>query len=217
MDGANMNALLGLCKPARLGFDVCHLNLHKTFCIPHGGGGPGVGPVGVNEKLKDFLPSHFCLRKTDSSGKFQVGAISSAPYGSAGILAISWAYIKLMGWEGLKKSAQVAIANANYIAERLRPHYRILFSGKNDRVAHECIVDFRRFKNSANITVDDVAKRLMDYSFHAPTMSWPVQGTLMIEPTESETKAELDKLCSALISIRKEIQYAERILNQHSF
>lgn len=214
LDGANMNALLGLCKPARLGFDVCHLNLHKTFCIPHGGGGPGVGPVGVNEKLKDFLPSHFYLTETKSNNKQpQVGAVSSAPYGSAGILLISWTYIKLMGLEGLKKSAQVAIANANYIATKLKSHYRILFSGKNNRVAHECIVDFRKFKNSVDITVDDVAKRLIDYSFHAPTMSWPVQGTLMIEPTESETKAELDKLCSALISIKEEIQYAEKNSN----
>ena len=205
LDGANMNALLGLCKPAHLGFDVCHLNLHKTFCIPHGGGGPGVGPVGLNEKLKDFLPNHFCL-KNNSKG----GALSSAPYGSAGILLISWAYIKLMGLEGLKKSAQVAIANANYIAERLKPYYRILFANKKARVAHECIIDLRKFKNKYNITVDDVAKRLIDYGFHAPTMSWPVPGTLMIEPTESESKKELDKFCAALISIRKEIDQAEK-------
>lgn len=205
LDGANMNALLGLCKPAHLGFDVCHLNLHKTFCIPHGGGGPGVGPVGVNNLLKDFLPSHFVLKE-----KRKVGALSSAPYGSAGILFISWAYIKLMGIEGLRKSSQTAIANANYIAEKLRPHYRILFTGKNNRVAHECIIDLRKFKNSANITVDDVAKRLIDYSFHAPTMSWPVPGTLMIEPTESESKKEIDRFCSALISIKEEITQAEK-------
>ena len=204
LDGANMNALLGLCKPAHLGFDVCHLNLHKSFCIPHGGGGPGVGPVGVNEKLKDFLPGHIFLKE-----KTKLGAVSSAPYGSAGILVISWAYIKLMGAEGLKKSAQTAMANANYMAEKLKDHYRILFKGQNDCVAHECIIDLRKFKNSADITVDDVAKRLIDYSFHAPTMSWPVPGTLMIEPTESENKKELDRFCSAMISIREEIKEAE--------
>ena len=213
LDGANMNALLGLGKPAELGFDVCHLNLHKSFCIPHGGGGPGVGPVAVIEKLKDFLPGHISSLSTASSFhqdlKNHSGAVSSAPYGNAGILLISWAYIKMMGWEGLKKSAQVAMANANYIAERLQGHYRILFKGSKGRVAHECIIDLRKFKNTANITVDDVAKRLMDYSFHSPTMSWPVPGTLMIEPTESENKAELDRFCEALISIRKEIQDIE--------
>lgn len=205
LDGANMNAMLGLCKPAHLGFDVCHLNLHKTFCIPHGGGGPGVGPVGLNEKLKDFLPNHFCFNKES-----KVGALSSAPYGSAGILLISWVYIKLMGLEGLKKSAQAAIANANYIAENLKSHYRILFKNKKDRVAHECIIDLRKFKNKYNITVDDVAKRLIDYGFHAPTMSWPVPGTLMIEPTESESKKELDRFCAALISIKEEIDQIEK-------
>ena len=209
LDGANMNALLGLCKPAHLGFDVCHLNLHKSFCIPHGGGGPGVGPVGVSEKLKDFLPSHVFLGK-----QTKLGAVSSAPYGSAGILIISWAYIKLMGTEGLKKSAQVAMANANYIAEKLKDHYRILFKGQNNCVAHECIIDLRKFKNSANITVDDVAKRLIDYSFHSPTMSWPVPGTLMIEPTESESKEELDRFCSAMISIREEIKEIEERKNK---
>ena len=209
LDGANMNALLGLCKPAHLGFDVCHLNLHKSFCIPHGGGGPGVGPVGVNEKLKDFLPGHVFLEE-----KTKLRAVSSAPYGSAGILIISWAYIKLMGAEGLKKSAQTAMANANYIAEKLKDHYRILFKGQNGRVAHECIIDLRKFKNSANITVDDVAKRLIDYSFHAPTMSWPVPGTLMIEPTESENKEELDRFCSAMISIREEIRAIEERKNK---
>ena len=209
LDGANMNALLGLCQPAQLGFDVCHLNLHKTFCIPHGGGGPGVGPVGVNEKLKDFLPNHFTFKE-----QTKVGAISSSPYGSAGILVISWAYIKLMGLEGLKQSAQMAIANANYIAKRLSDHYRILFTGKNNCVAHECIIDLRKFKNSLNITVDDVAKRLIDYSFHAPTMSWPVAGTLMIEPTESENKKELDRFCEALISIREELKQIEKDKNQ---
>ena len=196
LDGANMNALLGLCKPRSLGFDVCHLNLHKTFCIPHGGGGPGVGPVGVSEELKPFLP-------TETSG-----TVSSAPFGSAGILMISWAYIVLMGYEGLKKSAQTAMVHANYIAEKLKSHYRILFTGPNNRVAHECIVDFRKFKNTADITVEDVAKRLMDYSFHAPTMSWPVPGTLMIEPTESESKEELDRFCDSLIAIKKELEAA---------
>ena len=212
LDGANMNALLGLGKPAELGFDVCHLNLHKSFCIPHGGGGPGVGPTAVIEKLKDFLPGHIFSLPTSSfqqNSKNHSGAVSSAPYGNAGILLISWAYIKMMGWEGLKKSAQVAMANANYIAERLQGHYRILYKGSKGRVAHECIIDLRKFKNTANITVDDVAKRLMDYSFHAPTMSWPVPGTLMIEPTESENKAELDRFCEALISIKKEIQNIE--------
>ena len=208
LDGANMNALLGLGKPAELGFDVCHLNLHKSFCIPHGGGGPGAGPVGVNEKLKSFLPGHWHWR-WDWDQKTKLGAVSSAPYGNAGILLISWAYIKMMGLEGLKKSAQIAMANANYIAEKLKDHYRILYKGSQDRVAHECIIDLRKFKNTANITVDDIAKRLMDYSFHSPTMSWPVPGTLMIEPTESENKAELDRFCEALISIRKEIQDIE--------
>ena len=209
LDGANMNALLGLCKPADLGFDVCHLNLHKTFCIPHGGGGPGVGPVGVCKPLREFLPGHsFFKRKT------VLGSVSSAPYGSAGILLIPWAYIKLMGLEGLKKSAEVAIVNANYIAKKLKPFYRILFSDQKGHVAHECLIDLRKFKNSANITVDDVAKRLMDYGFHAPTMSWPVPGTLMIEPTESENKKELDRLCSALISIREEMEKIEKDKNQ---
>ena len=198
LDGANMNALLGLCKPRSLGFDVCHLNLHKTFCIPHGGGGPGAGPVGVSEELKPFLPT-----ETD-------GAVSSAPFGSAGILVISWAYISLMGYEGLKRSAQIAMAHANYMVEKLKNHYRILFTGPNNRVAHECIVDFRKFKNTADITVEDVAKRLMDYSFHAPTMSWPVPGTLMVEPTESESKEELDKFCDSLIAIKKELEEAPK-------
>ena len=205
LDGANMNALLGLLKPALMGFDVCHLNLHKTFCIPHGGGGPGAGPVGVSEKLKPFLPSHCFLNKGPG-----LGSISSAPYGSAGILIISWAYIRLMGYKGLKKSAQTAILNANYMAKKLKDYYRILFTDKNSYVAHECIIDLRKFKHSANITNDDVAKRLMDFSFHAPTMSWPTPGTLMIEPTESENKKELDRFCEALIEIKKEIQVAEK-------
>lgn len=210
LDGANMNALLGLCKVASIGFDVCHLNLHKTFCIPHGGGGPGVGPIGVCKKLEPFLPSHWNTREgffTLSSLKnTKVGAISSAPYGSAGILPISWAYILMMGYEGLKKSAQVAMANANYIAYKLEKHYKILFTDSKKQVAHECILDFRKFKNTKSISIDDVVKRLIDYGFHAPTMSWPVPGTLMVEPTESESKQELDYFCEALISIKKEME-----------
>lgn len=207
LDGANMNALLGLSKPAHIGFDVAHLNLHKTFCIPHGGGGPGSGPIGVNDKLKDYLPSTNFLDKKSSK---QIGAVSSSALGSAGILPISWAYIQLLGHEGLKRSGQVAIANANYIKERLKSHYRILFTGQNDRVAHECIIDCRKFKNTVGLTINDVAKRLMDYGFHAPTMSWPVVGTLMVEPTESESKEELDRFCDAMISIRKELELIEK-------
>ena len=209
LDGANMNALLGICKPHHLGIDVCHLNLHKTFCIPHGGGGPGAGPVGVAEKLKDFLPGHRFLQQTK-------GAVSSSPYGSAALLLISWGYISLMGYEGLKKSAQVAIANGNYIAKRLKNHYRILFTGENHRVAHECIIDCRKFKNTADVLIDDIAKRLMDYGFHAPTMSWPVPGTFMIEPTESESLDELDRFCEALIAIREEIAEVERKQSDNS-
>ena len=206
LDGANMNALLGLAKPAHIGFDVAHLNLHKTFCIPHGGGGPGSGPIGVNDKLKDYLPSTDFLKEKSSK---QIGNVSSSAFGSAGILSISWAYIQLLGYEGLKRSGQMAIANANYIKEKLKPHYRILFTGQKERVAHECIIDCRKFKNTIGLTIDDIAKRLMDYGFHAPTMSWPVVGTLMIEPTESESKEELDRFCEALISIRKEIEQIE--------
>ena len=210
LDGANMNAMLGISKPHHLGFDVCHLNLHKTFCIPHGGGGPGAGPVGVSEKLKNFLPGH-------SQFENSKGAVSSAPYGSAGLLIIPWAYITLMGYQGLKKSGEIAIANANYIAERLKNHYRILFTGgKKNRVAHECIIDCRKFKNTADISVDDIAKRLMDYGFHAPTMSWPVPGTFMIEPTESESLDELDRFCEALIAIREEIAQVEKKETENS-
>ncbi len=202
-DGANMNALTGLCQPALLGMDAGHLNLHKTFCIPHGGGGPGAGPIGVVEKLKPFLPSHFFWNEESKLN------LSSSPFGNAGVLSIPWAYIRMMGFEGLKKASQVAILNANYMKKRLESHYRILFKGKNDCVAHECIIDLRKFKYSAGITVTDVAKRLMDYGFHAPTVNWPVAGTMMIEPTESEDKEELDRFCDALISIRKEIQDIE--------
>lgn len=205
-DGANMNALTGLCQPALLGVDAGHLNLHKTFCIPHGGGGPGVGPIGVVKKLEKFLPSHPFFEKN----KEDVFTISSAPYGNAGVLSISWAYIRMMGFDGLKKASQIAILNANYIKKKLEPCYRILFTGLNHQVAHECIIDLRKFKYSAEIDVVDVAKRLMDYGFHSPTMSWPVPGTLMIEPTESEDKEELDRFCSALISIREEISEIEK-------
>ena len=203
-DGANMNALTGLCRPADLGFDAGHLNLHKTFCIPHGGGGPGSGPLGVNEKLKPFLPSHPFVNK-DS----KCLSVSATVYGNPGVLSIPWAYIRMMGYEGLKQASQLAILNANYIAHRLKEHYKILYTGQNNRVAHECIIDFRKFKYSCNIEVVDIAKRLMDYGFHSPTMSWPVPGTLMIEPTESEDKGEIDKFCEAMISIRKEIAEVE--------
>jgi len=204
MDGANMNAQVGLCRPADFGADVCHLNLHKTFCIPHGGGGPGVGPIGVQEHLKPFLPGHSLVAKV--GGKQAIGAVTSAPWGSASILPISWMYIAMMGAAGLKRATEVAILNANYMAKRLSGHYDILYTGKQGLVAHECIVDLRPFRKSAGVTVEDVAKRLIDYGFHPPTMSWPVAGTLMIEPTESESKAELDRFCDAMIAIRAEIE-----------
>ena len=203
-DGANMNALTGLCRPAELGFDAGHLNLHKTFCIPHGGGGPGSGPLGVNEKLKPFLPSHPFINKNS-----RCLSVSATVYGNPGVLSIPWAYIRMMGYEGLKQASQLAILNANYIAHRLKEYYKVLYTGQNNRVAHECIIDFRKFKYSCNIEVVDIAKRLMDYGFHSPTMSWPVPGTLMIEPTESEDKGEIDKFCEAMISIRKEIAEIE--------
>lgn len=203
MDGANLNALVGLCRPGEFGPDLAHLNLHKTFAIPHGGGGPGVGPIGVKSHLKPFLPQ---LKMIPESGpNTGTGTTTSAPWGSASILPISWGYITMMGHEGLKKSSLVAILNANYIAKRLEGHYPILYKGRNGYVAHECIIDLRDIKKQTGIDVTDVAKRLMDYGFHAPTMSWPVAGTLMIEPTESESKAELDRFIDAMISIRKEI------------
>jgi glycine dehydrogenase len=203
MDGANMNAQVGLTSPGLIGADVCHLNLHKTFCIPHGGGGPGVGPIGVAKQLVPFLPGH---RELDS----KEGAVCSAPWGSASINTISWMYIAMMGGDGLKEATEVAILNANYIAKRLAPFYPILYTGNAGLVAHECIIDVRPLSEESHITVEDVAKRLMDYGFHAPTMSWPVGGTLMIEPTESESKAELDRFCDAMISIHGEIMAVTR-------
>ena len=203
IDGANLNALVGIAKPGEFGGDVSHLNLHKTFCIPHGGGGPGVGPIGVVEKLKDFMPSHH-------ENIQNVGPVSSTDFGSASILPISWMYIAMMGSKGLKQATMTAILSANYVAKRLSDHYQILYKGENNLIAHECIIDARPFKESSNIDVDDIAKRLMDYGFHAPTMSWPVAGTLMIEPTESESREELDIFCDAMISIRKEIEEIEK-------
>jgi glycine dehydrogenase len=214
MDGANMNAQVGLTSPGFIGADVCHLNLHKTFCIPHGGGGPGVGPIGVAAHLKAFLPNTIAdcgLRIADwnSNPKLSPLRISAAPYGSASILPISWVYIALMGGEGLKKATQVAILNANYMAKKLEGHYDVLFRGKNGLCAHEFIIDCRSFEATSGIKVDDIAKRLMDFGFHAPTMSFPVAGTLMIEPTESESKHELDRFCEAMITIREEIRAIE--------
>jgi glycine dehydrogenase len=203
MDGANMNAQVGLCRPGDIGADVCHLNLHKTFCIPHGGGGPGMGPIGVARHLSPFLPGH---PVTGLGGEQSIGPVSAAPYGSPSILTISWVYMALMGRDGLTMATQVAILNANYMAKRLEKHYPILYTGTSGFVAHEFILDLRQFKESAGVEAMDVAKRLMDYGFHAPTVSFPVAGTLMIEPTESESKAELDRFCEAMIMIRAEIQ-----------
>ncbi|MBB6521705.1 aminomethyl-transferring glycine dehydrogenase [Pseudoteredinibacter isoporae] len=204
VDGANLNAMVGLCQPGKFGGDVSHLNLHKTFCIPHGGGGPGVGPIGVKEHLEPFLPGHRSL-----SGNAQGAAVSAAPWGSASILPITWMYIRMMGASGLQQATEAAILNANYLSKRLAEHYPILYTGRNGLVAHECIVDLRPIKESSGISVDDVAKRLIDYGFHAPTMSFPVSGTLMIEPTESESKWELDRFCEAMSRIREEIHAVE--------
>ena len=204
IDGANLNAMVGICYPGKFGGDVSHLNLHKTFCIPHGGGGPGVGPIGVVDKLQDFIPG---LHEDLNS---RVGPVSGSNWGSASILPISWMYIKMMGAKGLRKATEIAILNANYIANRLKDHYPILYKGENNLVAHECIIDVRPYKDSASIEVEDIAKRLIDYGFHAPTMSWPVAGTLMIEPTESESKKEIDRFCDAMISIKKEIEDIEK-------
>jgi glycine dehydrogenase len=206
LDGANMNAMVGLARPGDFGADVCHLNLHKTFCIPHGGGGPGMGPIGVARHLVPFLPSNPVVGTGSSD---PVGSVSSAPWGSASILPISWMYIEMMGAEGLTLATKVAILNANYVAKRLGEQYPVLYRGRNGTVAHECIVDPRPLKQSAGVDVEDIAKRLMDYGFHAPTVSFPVAGTLMIEPTESESKAELDRFCEAMIGIRDEIREIE--------
>ncbi len=198
VDGANMNALVGLAQPGKFGADVSHLNLHKTFCIPHGGGGPGIGPVGVRAHLRPFLPNHPLQPAAGpSSGP---GPVSAAPWGSAGILPISWAYIRLMGPDGLRQATQVALLNANYIAKRLADHYPVLYTGRNGLVAHECILDLRAITKNTGVTVDDVAKRLIDFGFHAPTMSFPVAGTLMVEPTESEDLGEIDRFCDAMIA-----------------
>jgi glycine dehydrogenase len=203
MDGANMNAQVGLCRPGDFGADVCHLNLHKTFCIPHGGGGPGMGPIGVASHLAPFLPGH---PEVQVGGEHALGPISQAPWGSASILLISWVYARLMGGEGLKDATELAILNANYIAKRLSEHFPIVYTGTSGRVAHEFILDLRPLKALSGIDETDVAKRLIDYGFHAPTMSWPVGGTLMVEPTESEDRKELDRFCDAMIAIRREIQ-----------
>jgi glycine dehydrogenase len=208
MDGANMNAQVGLCRPGDFGADVCHLNLHKTFCIPHGGGGPGMGPIGVASHLVPFLPGHVVVEMHEDNPK-SIGAIAAAPWGSASILVISWMYIAMMGADGLTDATKVAILNANYIAKKLEKYYPVLYKGKNALVAHECILDLRSLKKSANIDIDDIAKRLMDYGFHAPTVSWPVAGTIMVEPTESESKQELDRFCDAMIAIRQEIAEIE--------
>jgi len=211
MDGANMNAQVGLTSPGIIGADVCHLNLHKTFAIPHGGGGPGMGPICVIEKLKPFLPGHSLIghQSSDKIQKQTTHAVSAAPYGSASILLISYAYIKMLGAQGVTDATKYAILNANYMKSRLEKHYKILYTGKNNTCAHEFIVDLRPFKTNAGIEAEDVAKRLMDYGFHAPTLSFPVPGTIMIEPTESEDKAELDRFCDALISIYHEIKNIE--------
>tara|TARA_B100001741_G_scaffold219109_1_gene181747 strand:- start:404 stop:3268 length:2865 start_codon:yes stop_codon:yes gene_type:complete len=203
MDGANLNALVGIAKPGNFGPDVCHINLHKTFCIPHGGGGPGMGPIACKKHLEIYLPSHPVIK--DCGPATGIGAISAAPWGSSSILSISWMYIKMMGSEGLKLATQIAILNANYVANKLKDHFPILYKGKNGNVAHECIIDIRSIKSETGITEEDIAKRLIDFGFHAPTMSWPVPGTMMIEPTESESLRELDRFCDCLIKIKKEI------------
>ncbi|WP_035484575.1 aminomethyl-transferring glycine dehydrogenase [Geminicoccus roseus] len=211
MDGANLNAMVGLCRPATFGADVSHMNLHKTFCIPHGGGGPGMGPIGVKAHLAPYLPGHPVVAgvNPDAVAGEPDHTVSAAPWGSASILPISWMYIRMMGVEGLAQATRVAILNANYVAERLEPHFPVLYRGKRGRVAHECIIDLRPLKEASGITPEDVAKRLVDYGFHAPTMSFPVVDTLMIEPTESENKRELDRFCDAMISIRAEIAKVE--------
>src|SRR5688500_11646109 len=216
MDGANMNALVGVARPADIGADFCHINLHKTFCIPHGGGGPGMGPIAVRKHLAPFLPAltpgQSAAQRSAapaSSSSSSVGMVSAAPYGSASILVIPYIYISMMGASGLTRATEIAILNANYMAKKLESHYPVLFRGREGFCAHEFILDCREFERSAGVKVEDIAKRLMDYGFHAPTMSWPVPGTLMIEPTESESKEELDRFCDALIRIRDEIRAIE--------
>jgi glycine dehydrogenase len=206
MDGANLNAQVGLSRPGDIGADVCHINLHKTFAIPHGGGGPGMGPICVNEKLAPFLPGHVVHA---TGGAKAIGSVSSAPWGSASILAISWAYIAMLGPKGVRRASEIAILNANYMAKRLETHYPVLYRGDHGLVAHEFIIDLRPLRKDSGITEEDVSKRLMDYGFHSPTMSFPVPGTLMIEPTESESKRELDRFCEAMIAIRQEIREIE--------
>jgi glycine dehydrogenase len=203
MDGANLNAQVGLTSPAEIGADVCHINLHKTFAIPHGGGGPGMGPICVTKQLAAYLPGHPIVKV---GGEKAIHAVSSAPWGSASILLISYAYIKMLGIEGLTDVTKIAILNANYLKSQLEKHFPVLYQGKNGRVAHEFILNMKQFKEQAGIEVEDIAKRLMDYGFHAPTVSFPVHDTLMIEPTESEPKAELDRFVDAMIAIQKEIQ-----------
>jgi glycine dehydrogenase len=213
MDGANMNAQVGLTAPGIIGADVCHLNLHKTFCIPHGGGGPGMGPIGVKAHLAPFLPSHPVISTgalpEQPANAAPFGTMAAAPFGSSLILPISYAYIAMMGSVGLTEASRLAILKANYMAKRLAPHYPILFTGEAGTCAHEFILDTRPLEDSAGIKAEDIAKRLIDYGFHAPTMSWPVPGTLMVEPTESESKAELDRFCEAMIAIRREIAEVE--------
>jgi glycine dehydrogenase len=205
VDGANLNAQVGLARPGDYGADVSHLNLHKTFCIPHGGGGPGMGPIGVKRHLAPFLPSH----PLDAVDMRRLGSVCAAPFGSASILPISYIYMLLMGSAGLRRATEAAIIAANYIATRLDPHFPVLYKNARGRVAHECILDPRAYQRSCGVTVDDIAKRLIDFGFHAPTMSFPVPGTLMIEPTESESKAEIDRFCNAMIAIRGEIRMVE--------
>jgi len=207
MDGANMNAQVGLTNPYTIGADVCHLNLHKTFAIPHGGGGPGMGPICVADHLVPYLPSHAVI---PTGGEKGTSAVSAAPWGSASILLISYGYIKMLGYDGVKEATMMAILNANYIKTRLEKYFPVLYKGKNGFCAHEMILDCSHFKNAAGVEVTDIAKRLMDYGFHAPTVSFPVAGTLMIEPTESESLHELDRFCDAMIAIRKEIEEIEK-------
>ena len=207
LDGANLNALVGIVQPGKIGADVCHMNLHKTFCIPHGGGGPGVGPIGVGAHLAKFLPDHAVVEGVNpaAAGGKTIGQVSAAPWGSASILPISWAYIAMMGSAGLRRATSVAILNANYIAHRLKDHFPVLYTGPGGYVAHECIIDMRDLKESCGINVEDVAKRLVDYGYHAPTVSFPVAETMMIEPTESESKEEIDRFCDAFIAVAEEI------------